>query len=73
MALTLRATDALRSLELDTIDARFSVRGAQDAPRDIVIVAIDDRTLSELGLSPSSIGSALRACSGAAPTAIIRA
>src|SRR3954454_3691816 len=35
---------ALRSLELDTVDARFSLRGARPAPEDLVIVTIDERT-----------------------------
>jgi adenylate cyclase len=42
------ATDALRTLELDTIDARFSVRGAEAPPPDIVTVLIDDVTFDEL-------------------------
>jgi adenylate cyclase len=42
------ATDALRTLELDTIDARFSVRGTQSPPPDIVTVLIDDVTFDEL-------------------------
>jgi adenylate cyclase len=49
VALTLRATEWLYSLELDTVDARFSVRGDRDPPRDMVIVAVDDRSLRELG------------------------
>jgi adenylate cyclase len=54
VALTLRGTDALDSLELDTIDTRFEIRGAREAPRDIVIVALDDRTLTgvDLGRAP---------------------
>ena len=42
------ATDAFRSLELSSVDARFSIRGAQDQPDDLVVVEIDDVTLSEL-------------------------
>jgi len=42
------ATDALRSLELDTVDARFSIRGSQGAPKDLVVVKIDDVTFSDL-------------------------
>jgi adenylate cyclase len=41
------ATDALRNLELDTVDARFSIRGEQEPPRDLVVVEIDDVTFSE--------------------------
>jgi CHASE2 domain-containing sensor protein len=40
-------TDVLRDLELDTVDARFSIRGEQEAPKDLVVVKIDDVTFSE--------------------------
>ncbi len=39
--------DAWPRLENDTIDMRFSARGASKAP-GVVVVAIDDRTFSEL-------------------------
>jgi len=61
LALTLRATDWLSSMELDTIDARFSVRGEREAPRDMTIVALDDRSLQELQLSPTQIPRTLHA------------
>ena len=41
-------TDAFRDLELDTVDARFSVRGETDRPSELAVVAIDDVTFSEL-------------------------
>ena len=44
------ATDALEGLELDTVNQRFSVRGEQTPPKDIVVVQIDDKTFQELGL-----------------------
>ncbi|HEY8083009.1 MAG TPA: adenylate/guanylate cyclase domain-containing protein [Solirubrobacterales bacterium] len=44
------ATNLMRTLELQTVDVRFSVRGAQPAPDDIVTVEVDDRTFSELGV-----------------------
>lgn len=44
------ATGLMRSLELSTVDARFSLRGAQGAPQDIVLVEVDDRTFSRLGV-----------------------
>jgi CHASE2 domain-containing sensor protein len=44
------AVNAWPRLENDTIDARFTVRGPMAAPSDVVIVAIDDRTFSELNL-----------------------
>src|SRR3954447_7687369 len=39
--------DLLRWLELQTVDARFSVRGDQPQPKGVAVVAIDDRTFSE--------------------------
>jgi adenylate cyclase len=36
--------------ELDSVDARFSIRGAEGPPDDIVIVEIDDATFSALGV-----------------------
>jgi adenylate cyclase len=44
----LHAADVLRSLELDSVDARFSIRGTEQPPADLVIVAIDDVTSDEL-------------------------
>jgi adenylate cyclase len=42
------ATDALESVELSTIDARFHVRGTRTPPSDVVFVAIDAATLRGL-------------------------
>ncbi|HEX2127589.1 MAG TPA: adenylate/guanylate cyclase domain-containing protein [Solirubrobacterales bacterium] len=42
------ATDALREPELDTIDARFSIRGTESPPDDVVVVGVDDITFSQL-------------------------
>ncbi|HET7855063.1 MAG TPA: adenylate/guanylate cyclase domain-containing protein, partial [Gaiellaceae bacterium] len=39
-------TNVFRELELDTVDARFSIRGEQPGPEDIEVVAIDDITFS---------------------------
>jgi adenylate cyclase len=44
------ATHLMRALELQSVDARFSVRGTQPRPDDIVVVVVDDRTFSELGV-----------------------
>jgi adenylate cyclase len=41
-------TDVLRNLELDSVDARFSVRGEHKPPSDLVVVKIDDVTFNEL-------------------------
>ena len=42
------ATHLLGRSELQTIDARFSIRGKQAPPSDVVLVAIDERALQEL-------------------------
>jgi adenylate cyclase len=44
------ATHLMRTLELQSVDGRFSVRGTQPVPDDIAIVEVDDRTFSELGV-----------------------
>ena len=49
VACTIQATSALDRLELDSVDTRFEIRGEQPAPRDLVVVAIDDKTFDELG------------------------
>ena len=43
------ATDVLEDSELDTVDARFAIRGDLDPPADIAIVGIDERSFIELG------------------------
>jgi adenylate cyclase len=48
IGISLWATHALRRLELDTVDARFDIRGGRAPPRDIVIVPIDDQTFDDL-------------------------
>ena len=42
------ATHVLRRTELQTLDARFSIRGPQSPPADVVLVAIDPSTQQEL-------------------------
>ncbi|MEA2273775.1 MAG: adenylate cyclase [Solirubrobacteraceae bacterium] len=42
--LALYWTHGLQSLDLDTVDARFAVRGERSAPKNLVVVAIDDAT-----------------------------
>src|SRR5690348_10307873 len=42
------AARALRSLDLNTVNARFSVRGAEQAPSNIVVVAVDDASISTI-------------------------
>jgi adenylate cyclase len=43
------ATDVFEDSELDTIDARFAIRGDLDPAEDIAIVGIDDQSFRELG------------------------
>ena len=50
LALGALALDLFRSTELDTVDARFSIRGEEDPPDDIVLVLVDDKTFSDLRL-----------------------
>jgi adenylate cyclase len=52
VALGARAAEVLQPLELDTVDARFAIRGGHAPRPGIVVVALDGRTLSELGLRP---------------------
>jgi adenylate cyclase len=42
------AADLFRTLDLNTVDTRFSIRGTQERPDDIVVVGIDDRTFNAL-------------------------
>jgi adenylate cyclase len=42
------ATHLLRRSELQTVDARFAIRGTQKPPSDIVFVAIESATFDEL-------------------------
>jgi adenylate cyclase len=37
-------------LELSTVDARFALRGKLTAPKDVVVVGVDDTTFNETGL-----------------------
>jgi adenylate cyclase len=48
LGLVAYGTDVLRNLELDSVDARFSLRGEQKPPSDLIIVKIDDVTFNEL-------------------------
>jgi adenylate cyclase len=50
IAIIAYATSLLRALELQSVDARFSVRAAQERPEDIVVVGVDDVTLNDLGV-----------------------
>src|SRR5215212_3738947 len=49
LALVAYFTDMLEGPEVSTVDTRFDLRGEQDQPRDLAVVAVDDVTFSELG------------------------
>jgi adenylate cyclase len=44
------ASNLMRETELDSLDMRFDIRGENDPPEDIVVVAIDDVTFQDLQL-----------------------
>jgi adenylate cyclase len=50
IALVLYAVDGLKDLELQTVDARFDVRADRGAPKDLIVVDVDDVTFDELNL-----------------------
>jgi adenylate cyclase len=50
LAIVAYATGLLKQLELQSVDARFSVRGTQERPNDIVVVGVDDVTFDQLGV-----------------------
>jgi adenylate cyclase len=52
IGITLYATGVLDSLEGNTVDARFSVRGTQTPPKNLVIVAMDQKTYNDLNAFP---------------------
>ncbi|HEV7806738.1 MAG TPA: adenylate/guanylate cyclase domain-containing protein [Solirubrobacteraceae bacterium] len=51
IVLALYAVNAFRGSDLETVDARFGIRGAHAAP-DVVVVAIDPRTMTQLKRFP---------------------
>jgi adenylate cyclase len=48
LAIAAYGTSLLESLELNTVNTRFSLRGPEKAPSNIVLVTIDDKTSSDL-------------------------
>lgn len=52
--LALHAAGLLNWLERDTVDARFSLRGREAPPRDVVVVGIDNDSLGVLPRFPVS-------------------
>jgi adenylate cyclase len=50
LAVVAYETDLLRSLELSTVNTRFSIRGREQPRTNVVLVEIDAATFDELGL-----------------------
>ena len=48
VGIVLYATELTGTLEAQSVDARFSVRGTQTRPDEIVIVGVDDQTFDEI-------------------------
>jgi adenylate cyclase len=44
------SADWFQRTELDSVDLRFSIRGDEPAPRNLVVVGVDDDTFSDLGV-----------------------
>jgi adenylate cyclase len=47
LALLCYGTSLFKGLELSSVDVRFSIRGTQPVPKDIVVVAVDEDTFSD--------------------------
>ena len=60
----------LDRLELNTVDARFGLRGEQPAPADLLVVAIDDKTFDEWASAGRSRATASPRRWSASPPAI---
>ena len=57
LAIVAYETDLLRSLELSTVNTRFSIRGHQRPPTNVVLVEIDERPSTNWACSgPSRAG-----------------
>jgi adenylate cyclase len=52
VVLAVNAAGALDGAELSSLDLRFRIRGTQTPRRDVVVVAVDNRTLSALNRQP---------------------
>jgi adenylate cyclase len=50
LAIVAYGTHLLRSLELSTVNTRFSIRGAERPSKNIVLVKVDDKTFQDLNL-----------------------
>src|SRR3954454_4097280 len=54
VALVAHAAGLLSGLERLTVDARFTIRGSEPAPRDIVLIEVDNHSLGQLPRFPFS-------------------
>jgi adenylate cyclase len=48
--LAAQETNALRRLDLSSVNKRFDIRGSQGAPDDVVVVAVDDKSFSDMNV-----------------------
>src|SRR4051794_32919112 len=59
IAIAVGATGVLDRLELSSVDERFTLRGTQSEPQDVVVVGLDDADLKRVH---SPVLQALAAC-----------
>jgi adenylate cyclase len=43
-------TNAIRRLDYTSVNKRFDIRGSQGAPKDVVVVAVDDKSFSDMNV-----------------------
>jgi adenylate cyclase len=55
LGLVAYGANVFRELELDTVDARFEIRGEQPPPEEIEVVAIDDITFSNFNSGQENV------------------
>ena len=77
VACVIETTDSLQRLELSTVDTRFTLRGEQPVPPNLVVVGIDDKTFDEFGpserwpFSRNRFAKVLETVSAARPAVIV--
>jgi adenylate cyclase len=52
LGIAAHATSVLSGVELSTVDARFSIRGAERPPAGVVLVGLDSQSLADLNVRP---------------------
>src|ERR1700754_2320389 len=50
LGLLAHSSEWLHRTELDTVDMRFTIRGDEKPPSNLVVVGVDDDTFSDLGV-----------------------